>query len=111
MESHVDIQLLNESVCEKQAACVLQMIVEPLVVLVKPVVFAIRPRRFHAVDSGAFFTLIVFFRQQEVHMQRTKDQTRTGHSENSLVSAPASRAGSNRFEIEKRRIKQFAFAD
>src|SRR5262245_15845360 len=43
VEAHVDVQLLDEAVRQQQAPAVLQVVGEPLVVVVEPVVVAARP--------------------------------------------------------------------
>src|SRR5262245_43871650 len=113
MEPHVDIEFLDEAVCEQEAAFVLQVILDAFVVVVEPIALALWSGGFDAIDNGTLLTAAgraTVSRQvglpralayEQVDMERLQNQARIRHSEDRLISSPASRARRSRLEIEE----------
>src|SRR5436190_13461317 len=114
MESHVDVQTPNESICKEQAPRILKVIIQPTVMVVEEIEFLLCRQRGDAIDNRpnfALMSLLALSLAIQVNVQCVQYQTGMDNRENSLIAAPTCSAGRCWLEIEKRNVEKFAFAD
>src|SRR5262249_49124568 len=108
MESHVDVEVPDESICKEQAPPILQLVVQPFVVIVEECQLLLRRPRSYAVDDRpnfAFVPVLSGSRLKQVHMQGVQYQAGLSDCEHCLIAAPTSHAGHRRLEVENSNVE------